>query len=170
MFVEESYRQSPEYREFWAALNRGEYSRLPAARANTTIPFSTPMTPIGKGGTIPEIVWIQASYNTPIKGRHHSIFVSSPPNSGQPWQAAYKVVKEVWIQASYRFSSQRQTLQGCQIVTDVTHQKLVNGLFGADRRHQVNRRRSSSSMMDGTIVTANDNFLKTVLGYTARRG
>jgi methyl-accepting chemotaxis protein len=47
MFVEESYRQSPAYREFWAKLNRGEYDAGEYKR-------------IGKGG---KEVWIQASYN-----------------------------------------------------------------------------------------------------------
>ena len=47
MFVEEAYRVSPEYREFWAKLNRGEYQAAEYKR-------------IGKGG---KEVWIQASYN-----------------------------------------------------------------------------------------------------------
>ena len=47
MFVEESYRHSPEYREFWAKLNRGEYQCAEYKR-------------IGKGG---KEVYIQASYN-----------------------------------------------------------------------------------------------------------
>ncbi len=47
MFVEENYRRSPEYREFWAALNRGEYQAAEYKR-------------IGRGG---KEVWIQASYN-----------------------------------------------------------------------------------------------------------
>ncbi len=47
MFVDEAYRQSSEYREFWAALNRGEYQAAEYKR-------------IGKGG---REVWIQASYN-----------------------------------------------------------------------------------------------------------
>src|ERR1019366_8132796 len=41
------YRQSPEYKEFWAKLNRGEYQAEEYKR-------------IGKGG---REVWIQASYN-----------------------------------------------------------------------------------------------------------
>jgi methyl-accepting chemotaxis protein len=47
MFVDESYRQSPEYKEFWAKLNRGEY-------------FFEDFKRIGKGG---KEVWVQASYN-----------------------------------------------------------------------------------------------------------
>ena len=47
MFVDEAYRQSAEYREFWAKLNRGEYQAAEYKR-------------IGKGG---KEVWIQASYN-----------------------------------------------------------------------------------------------------------
>jgi methyl-accepting chemotaxis protein len=47
MFVEESYRQSAEYREFWGKLQRGEYDAGQYKR-------------IGKGG---KEVWIQASYN-----------------------------------------------------------------------------------------------------------
>ena len=47
MFVDEAYRQSAEYREFWAKLNRGEYQSAEYKR-------------IGKGG---REVWIQASYN-----------------------------------------------------------------------------------------------------------
>ena len=47
MFVEESYRSSPGYREFWAKLQRGEYQAAQFKR-------------IGKGG---RVVWIEASYN-----------------------------------------------------------------------------------------------------------
>ena len=47
MFVDEAYRTSAEYKEFWAKLNRGEYQQAEYKR-------------IGKGG---KEVWIQASYN-----------------------------------------------------------------------------------------------------------
>jgi methyl-accepting chemotaxis protein len=47
MFVDEAYRQSAEYKEFWTRLNRGEYQAAEYKR-------------IGKGG---KEVWIQASYN-----------------------------------------------------------------------------------------------------------
>jgi methyl-accepting chemotaxis protein len=47
MFVDEAYRQSFEYREFWAKLGRGEYETGEFRR-------------VGKGG---REVWIQGSYN-----------------------------------------------------------------------------------------------------------
>jgi len=47
MFIEEGFRNGPEYREFWAKLNRGEYVADEFKR-------------IGKGG---KEVYIQASYN-----------------------------------------------------------------------------------------------------------
>ncbi|HTP69522.1 MAG TPA: methyl-accepting chemotaxis protein [Dongiaceae bacterium] len=47
IFVDEQYRQSSEYKEFWATLNRGEYQAAQYKR-------------IGKGG---KEVWIEASYN-----------------------------------------------------------------------------------------------------------
>jgi methyl-accepting chemotaxis protein len=47
MFVDDAYARSPEYREFWAGLNRGEYRSDEYKR-------------LGKGG---KEVWIQGSYN-----------------------------------------------------------------------------------------------------------
>jgi len=47
MFVDEAYKQSSAYKEFWVKLNRGEYDAAEYKR-------------IGKGG---KEVWIQASYN-----------------------------------------------------------------------------------------------------------
>jgi methyl-accepting chemotaxis protein len=111
IFVDEAYRQSAEYKEFWTRLNRGEYQAAEYKR-------------IGKGG---KEVWIQASYN-PILDL-----------DGKP----FKVVK---------------------YATDVTVQKLVN----ADYSGQIAAIGKSQAViefkMDGTIVTANENFLKT-LGY-----
>lgn len=52
MFVEEEYRKSAEYQEFWAKLNRGEYHYAEFRR-------------MGKGG---KEVWIQASYNPILDG------------------------------------------------------------------------------------------------------
>jgi methyl-accepting chemotaxis protein len=47
MFCEPAYAQSPDYEQFWAKLNRGEYQAAEYKR-------------LGKGG---KEIWIQASYN-----------------------------------------------------------------------------------------------------------
>ncbi|MHC4304492.1 MAG: methyl-accepting chemotaxis protein [Planctomycetota bacterium] len=112
IFVDEAYRRSPEYAEFWATLNRGEYVAAEFKR-------------LGKGG---REVWIQASYN-PILDE-----------SGRP----FKVVK---------------------FATDVTEQKRRN----ADFEGQIGAIQKSQGVIefatDGTIITANDNFLNP-MGYT----
>ena len=112
MFVEQAYKESSEYREFWAALDRGEYQAAEYKR-------------IGKGG---KEVWIQASYNP----------ILDP--DGNP----FKVVK---------------------FATDMTAQKLQN----ADYVGQIAAIGKSQAViefkMDGTVLSANDNFLRT-LGYT----
>lgn len=112
MFVDEMTRNSADYREFWARLNRGEYQSGEYKR-------------IGKGG---KEVWIQASYN-PILDQN-----------GRP----FKVVK---------------------YASDITEQKIKN----ADYSGQISAIGKSQAViefkLDGTIIQANDNFLKT-LGYT----
>ena len=112
LFVEEAYRQSSDYREFWAKLNRGEYVADEFKR-------------IGKGG---KEVWIQASYNPIFDG------------NGKPT----KVIK---------------------FATDTTQQKLATldytGQISAIGKSQA----TIEFKMDGTIVSANENFLKT-LGYS----
>jgi methyl-accepting chemotaxis protein len=112
MFVEPAYKESAEYREFWAKLNRGEYQAAQYKR-------------IGKGG---KEVWIEASYNPILNA------------GGKP----YKVVK---------------------YATDVSKQKTEY----ADLRGKVDAIGRSQAViefnLDGTIITANENFLKT-LGYT----
>ena len=112
MFVPPAERDSAAYREFWAALNRGEYQAAEYKR-------------IAKGG---KEVWVLASYN-PILDE-----------MGKP----FGVVK---------------------FATDVTSQKLKN----ADLAGQLDAISKSQAViefsMDGTIINANDNFLK-ALGYS----
>jgi methyl-accepting chemotaxis protein len=112
MFVDEAYKQSGEYREFWARLNRGEYDAAEYKR-------------FGKGG---KEIWIQASYN-PILD-----------TNGKP----FKVVK---------------------YATDVTAQKIKNADFTGQIEAISKAQAVIEFNMDGTIITANDNFLKT-LGYS----
>jgi methyl-accepting chemotaxis protein len=111
MFMPQTDREGAAYREFWAALNRGEYQAGEFKR-------------IGKGG---REVWILASYN-PVMD-----------DAGKP----FGVVK---------------------FATDVTEQKLRN----ADLAGQIDAIGKSQAViefnMDGTIITANENFLG-ALGY-----
>src|SRR5579872_3387003 len=112
MFVDEAYKQSAAYKEFWAKLNRGEYDAAEYKR-------------IGKGG---KEVWIQASYN-PILDLE-----------GKP----FKVVK---------------------YATDVTEQKLRNADYQGQMAAISKAQAVIEFEMDGTVITANENFLK-ALGYS----
>ena len=112
MFVDDTEKRGPEYREFWAKLNRGEYHAGEFRR-------------IAKSG---KSVFIQASYNPILDPR------------GRP----FKVVK---------------------YATDITEQKVRNADFAAQLDAIDKSQAIIEFSMDGKILTANDNFLKTV-GYT----
>jgi len=111
-FVEPSYANSNEYRQFWEKLNRGEFDSGEYKR-------------LGKGG---KEIYIQASYNPMFD------------SAGKP----YKVVK---------------------FATEITEQKLKNSEF----QGKVDAIGKSQGViefnLDGTVITANDNFLN-VMGYT----
>lgn len=112
IFVPADQRDSAAYREFWAALNRGEFQAAEYKR-------------IGKGG---REVWIEASYNPVLDAANRP----------------FKVVK---------------------IATEITRKKLRN-LADASKIAAVDRSQAMIEFsLDGTIVTANDNFLK-ALGYS----
>ncbi len=112
MFVDPLEKDSPEYKQFWAKLARGEFQAAQYKR-------------FGKGG---KEIWIEASYN-PILGKN-----------GRP----VKVIK---------------------FATDITADKLKN----ADYEGQLAAVNKSQAVieftLDGKILKANENFLKTV-GYT----
>jgi methyl-accepting chemotaxis protein len=110
-FVDEGTRLSPEYRDFWNRLSRGEFQTGEFKR-------------IAKGG---REVWLQATYN-PILNKAGSVF---------------KVVK---------------------YATDITESKRrhadYQGQMAAIGRVQA----VIEFNLDGTIITANDNFLS-LMGY-----
>jgi methyl-accepting chemotaxis protein len=112
MFVPPAERDSAAYREFWAALNRGEHQAAEYKR-------------IAKGG---KEVWVLASYN-PILDE-----------SDKP----FGVVK---------------------FATDITSQKLKNADFAGQLDAIGKSQAVIEFNMDGTIINANDNFLK-ALGYS----
>ena len=112
MFVDPSERDSAAYRDFWAALKRGEYQAAEYKR-------------IGKGG---KEVWIQATYNPVLDA------------DGKP----VKVVK---------------------FATDITARK-IKSMEDAGQIAAIGRAQAVIAFeMDGTIVTANENFLRAI-GYT----
>ncbi len=119
-----------------------------------------------------------------IKGRHHRMFVdpefASGPGYEQFWtslkkgeyfSAEYKRFakggREVWIQASYNpvFDANKNPVKVIKFATDITQQKAKN----ADYEGKIKAIGRSQAIiefnMDGTIITANENFLDTV-GYT----
>ncbi len=112
MFVSDQEKSGGAYRQFWEALNRGEFQAGEYKR-------------IGRGG---KEIWIQATCN-PILG-----------SNGKP----HKVVK---------------------FCTDITQRKLQT----ADYEGQIAAIGKSNGViqfnMDGTVITANPNFLGAV-GYS----
>ncbi len=124
-------------------------------------------------------------YSLPeIQGKHHSMFVDQSArdsaayrefwaklNRGEFDAGEYKRVgkggKEVWILASYNpvIDQNGKPFKVVKFATDITEQKLRN----ADLAGQMAAIGKSQAViefnMDGTIITANDNFLNT-LGYS----
>ena len=119
-----------------------------------------------------------------IQGKHHSMFVEPGEresaayrefwarlNRGQYQAAEYKRIgkggKEVWILASYNpvLDEKGKPFRVVKFATDVTSQKLST----ADLAGQIAAIGKSQAViefkMDGTIIGANQNFLKTV-GYS----
>src|ERR1700726_1577643 len=119
-----------------------------------------------------------------IKGKHHSMFV--PPdqrdsadyrafwaalNRGEYQAAEYKRIakggREVWIEACYNpvLDGNNKPVKVVKVAIDITQKKLRN-LADAGKISAINRAQAVIEFnLDGTIVTANENFLKT-LGYT----
>ena len=119
-----------------------------------------------------------------VKGRHHSMFVESAYaasseyrafwdklNRGEFDAAEYKRIgkggKEVWIQASY---NPIRDLNGkpykvVKFATDVTTAKIRNANFEGQLAAIDKAMGTIEFNMDGTVITANKNFLD-VLGYS----
>lgn len=119
-----------------------------------------------------------------VQGQHHRIFVDpvyrDSPAYKQFWDklgrgefdaSQYKRIgkggKEVWIQASYNpvFDETGKAYKVVKFATDITEQKKQT----ANYEGQLAAIRKSMAVIEfdlnGTILTANDNFLNT-LGYT----
>lgn len=119
-----------------------------------------------------------------IKGQHHRLFVdpafaASPAyaqfwadlNSGQHRTDVFKRIakggREIWIQATYapvKDETGRVT-KVVKIATDVTSSRLQAADFAGQIAAIGKAQAVIEFNLDGTIITANDNFCKT-LGYT----
>jgi methyl-accepting chemotaxis protein len=119
-----------------------------------------------------------------IKGRHHSMFVDenyrhssdyrelwAKLNRGEYQAGEFRRIgkggKEIWIQASYNpiMDLNGRPFKVVKYATDVTAQKLANADYQGQLAAIDKSQATIEFKMDGTIVTANDNFLNTV-GYT----
>jgi methyl-accepting chemotaxis protein len=119
-----------------------------------------------------------------VQGRHHSMFVDPAEKDGVAyqrfWQALsrgehqageYKRIgkngKEVWIQASYNpiLGRNGKPFKVVKFATDITERKLQSSEYEG-QIHAIDKSQAVVHFkMDGTIITANQNFLG-VLGYT----
>ena len=119
-----------------------------------------------------------------IKGQHHSKFVSSAhaasPEYASFWQKLKagqffvgeyqrfgKEGKEIWIQASYNpiMDLTGKPFKVVKYATDITETKLRNADYSGQLEAIGKSQATIEFTPDGTILTANENFLNTV-GYT----
>ena len=119
-----------------------------------------------------------------VQGQHHSMFVEphfkasteykdfwESLNRGEFESREYKRLgkggKEVWIQASYNpiLDLDGKPYKVVKFASDVTQQKLTNADFSGQIEAISKAQAVIEFNMDGTIITANDNFLST-LGYS----
>ena len=118
-----------------------------------------------------------------IQGKHHQMF--APPdlrgsdaykafwaslNRGEFQAAEYKRIgkggREVWIQASYNpiLDGAGRPVKVIKFATDITEKKIRN-MEDAGKISAIGRAQAVIEFnLDGTIITANENFLTTV-GY-----
>ena len=118
-----------------------------------------------------------------IQGKHHQMF--APPelrgseaykafwaslNRGEFQAGEYKRVgkggREVWIQASYNpiMDNAGKPVKVIKFATDITEKK-IRGMEDAGKISAIGRAQAVIEFnLDGTIITANENFLATV-GY-----
>lgn len=112
IFCDPEYTKTPEYKNFWSKLSKGEFETAEYKR----------ITKLGKE------IWINASYNP--------IF----DENGKP----FKIVK---------------------FATDVTKTKIKNAEYEGKINAISKAQAAIEFNLDGTIIIANENFLKT-LGYS----
>lgn len=119
-----------------------------------------------------------------VQGKHHSLFVESDYKSSSDYQSFWQQLrdgkfqatqfkrvakggKEIWIEASYNpvLDKEGKTYKVVKFATDITERKRRD----SDYQGQIAAIHKSQAViefnLDGTIITANKNFLDTV-GYS----
>ncbi|QOG16295.1 MULTISPECIES: methyl-accepting chemotaxis protein [Bradyrhizobium] len=119
-----------------------------------------------------------------IKGKKHAMFMPANQredaayqafwaqlNRGEPQVSEFKRIakggREVWIEASYNpvLDAAGKPVKVVKIATDITAKK-IRGMTEASKIAAIGRAQAMIEFkLDGTIVTANENFCKT-LGYS----
>jgi methyl-accepting chemotaxis protein len=119
-----------------------------------------------------------------IQGKHHSMFVPADQRDNAEYKAFWAALnrgeyqarefkriakggREVWIEASYNpvLDGGGKTVMVAKIATDITAKK-IRGMTEASKIAAISRAQAVIEFrLDGTIVTANENFCK-ALGYS----
>ncbi|WP_375157985.1 PAS domain-containing protein [Bradyrhizobium sp. RDT46] len=119
-----------------------------------------------------------------IQGKHHSMFVPADQRDSAEYKAFWAALnrgeyqarefkriakdgREVWIEASYNpvLDGNGKTVMVAKIATDITAKK-IRSMTDASKIVAISRAQAVIEFrLDGTIVTANENFCK-ALGYS----
>lgn len=119
-----------------------------------------------------------------VKGKHHRMFVDPAYASSEEYKEFWAALgrgkyssaefkrfakdgREVWIQASYNpvFDSNGNPKKVIKFATDITAEKLRNANFESQLDAISKSQAVIEFELDGTIITANENFLNAV-GYS----
>ncbi|MDH6262772.1 PAS domain-containing methyl-accepting chemotaxis protein [Bradyrhizobium sp. BR13661] len=166
----------------------GRKSRIDASARLDAIGRSQAMIEFNPDGTI-----ITANKNfldalgyrlDEIQGKHHSMFVPAAQRDSAEYKAFWAALnrgeyqarefkriakggREVWIEASYNpvLDGNGKTVMVAKIATEIT-QKKIRSLADASKIAAIGRAQAVIEFkLDGTIVTANENFCN-ALGYS----
>ena len=119
-----------------------------------------------------------------IKGQHHRLFMDPEEASSQEYQQFWQNLgkgqleqgefkrvgkggKEIWIQGSYNpiFDHTGKPFRVVKYATDITAEKMKNVDFSGQLEAIGKSQAIIEFKMDGTIISANENFLNT-MGYS----